>query len=36
MDFTRRVHPDPYGLVPAVIAREEDGSWAGRAAVRHS
>ena len=25
MDFTQRVHPDPYGLVPAVITW--DGSW---------
>ncbi len=26
MDFSRRIHPDPYGLVPAA-AEHRDGSW---------
>ncbi|WP_141924681.1 pyridoxamine 5'-phosphate oxidase family protein [Haloactinospora alba] len=34
MDFARGVHPDPYGLVPAVIERTADGRWARRPAQR--
>jgi len=33
MDFTRRVHPDPYGLVPAVIQWGDSG-WRTVAADR--
>jgi general stress protein 26 len=29
MDFSREIHPDPYGLVPAAIERRE-GSWSPR------
>ncbi|WP_344159239.1 pyridoxamine 5'-phosphate oxidase family protein [Nocardiopsis rhodophaea] len=36
MDFTRRIHPDPYGLVPAVIERAADGTWVEHTAVRGS